>query len=124
MLRVLKSLELGQSVFGVDWSNLWLQPQDGSVNLTPSLHLSDYLTFKSGPPLITNLQDPAELARKISMMERATWEAYALIRARTDVQRALDECCDALGAPALVRVPSLTSFGVHAAKDPPSPDSH
>ena len=99
-LRTLKRLQLGRALFGVDWSNLWLQPQDGSVVLTPSLTIFDYFTA------LHNVTSAEKLAERISQMERSTWEASSLIRMRMDVQRALDECCDELGAPPLVRVPS------------------
>ena len=48
-------------------------------------------------------------------MERVTWEASSLIRMRMDVQRALDEICDAHHAPPLVRVPSTAEMSANAA---------
>ena len=50
-LRTLKLLRLGRALFGVDWSNLWLQPQDGSVVLTPPLSLADYHGYAPPRPL-------------------------------------------------------------------------
>ena len=51
--------------------------------------------------------DPSQLAAMIHHMERCVWEASSLIRARMDVQEALDECVDAFCKPVpLVRVPS------------------
>lgn len=70
--------------------------------ITPSLTLSDF------HGVLSNLQSSTELAAKLRMMERATWEAASLIRARMDVQHALDACCESLNAPlpTLSRVPS------------------
>ena len=109
-LRTLKTLQLGRSLFGVDWSNLWLQPQDGSVVLTPSLTLRDF------SDVLNNLSSAEQLASRILEMERATWEAASLIRARMDVQHALDECADALGSPSLSRVPSRIEVNTNAAQ--------
>ena len=108
-LRTLKRLQLGRSLFGVDWSNLWLQPQDGSVVLTASLEIADYVG------ILNNLSNAHTLRRRIHQMERATWEASSLIRARMDVQRALDECTGELGAPMLARVPSRMELQAKAA---------
>ena len=100
LLRTLQKLQLGRSLFGVDWSNLWLQPQDGSVVITPNITLSDY----NG--VLHNLE-ATQIASMIAQMERATWEAASLIRARMDVQAALDDFCESLdGMPTLTRVPS------------------
>ena len=49
-------------------------------------------------------------------MERATWEASSLIRARMEVQHALDECCAGLGSPTLSRVPSRIEVNLRAAQ--------
>ena len=101
-LRVLRTLQLGRALFGVDWSNLWLQtgtgPQDGSVVLTPSLSLTNW-TY-----VLSNLEQPHELASMIAQMERGAWEASSLIRGRLDVQKALDDCADQY-------VPSTTGNG-------------
>ena len=116
------------TLFGVDWSNLWLQAQydDSSVVLTPEIRLTDYRES------LNNLTSPDELARKIRVMERATWEAIARIRMRIDVDRALDACaarCGAAGGTSslvpVVRVPSANSCTGTELKadgrDPPHP---
>ena len=84
-LRTLKKLQLGSSLLGVDWSNLWLQPQDGSVVLTPVIRLRHWAK------VLSNLDHKEELSSMIAHMERCVWEASSLIRARMDVQKALDE---------------------------------
>ena len=93
-LHTLQRLRLLVDLFGVDWSNLWLQEQNGSVVLTPDIRLSDFAG------VLSNVEHVDELARKMAVMERATWEAYALIRARMNVEGALDACCVAHGVPA------------------------
>ena len=82
-LHTLRQLALLVDLFGVDWSNLWLQAQDGSVVLTPDLRPRHYCG------VLSNVESPADLADKIRAMERATWEATALIRTRLDVDDAL-----------------------------------
>ena len=108
-LRAIKRLELGRALFGVDWSNLWLQPQDGSVVLTPRLQLSNWVK------VLSNLDQREELEGMIQQMERCVWEASSLIRARMDVQHALDECAYKFEAPAPARrVPSAGSSSKEA----------
>uniref|UniRef100_A0A7S2I564 Uncharacterized protein n=1 Tax=Haptolina brevifila TaxID=156173 RepID=A0A7S2I564_9EUKA len=92
-LHTLQRLQLLVDLFGVDWSKLWLQEQNGSVVLTPDINLCDFAG------VLSNVEHVDELARKMAVMERATWEAYALIRARMDVEAALDTCCVAHGLP-------------------------
>ena len=113
-LRTLQRLGLLVDLFGVDWSHLWLQSQDGSVVLTPDIQLYHYAG------VLSNVASFDELRAKIRSMERATWEALALIRTRSDVDDALAALLEAAptaasalqgvpqGVP-LVRVPSVAS---------------
>ena len=103
-LRTIKRLQLGRSLFGVDWSNLWLQPQDGSVVLTPELNLTHWMY------VLSNLDDREVLKGMIHQMEVCVWESCSLIRMRMDVQRALDDCADAFATQPLSRVPSQGSM--------------
>jgi len=91
-LMTLQRLELLVNLFGVDWSQIWLQPQEGSVTLTPSdVYISDYLhTFE-------NLRSPEILSRFIREMERAVWEADANIQTRMRVEVALANACKECG---------------------------
>ena len=72
---------------------MWLQADGnyGSVMITPDFLLRDCLN------LVANLREPRELARMIAEMERATFEASALLRTRFDVRHALDELIAAAG---------------------------
>ena len=113
-LRTLQRLGLLVDLFGVDWSHLWLQSQDGSGVLTPDIQLYHYAG------VLSNVASFDELRAKIRSMERATWEALALIRTRSDVDDALAALLEAAptaasalqgvpqGVP-LVRVPSVAS---------------
>jgi hypothetical protein len=46
-LATMQRLQLLVDLFGVDWSHVWLQPLDGSVNIMPSLELQ--VGGRSGP---------------------------------------------------------------------------
>lgn len=131
-LRTLQKLHLLVDLFGVDWSNLWLQSQDGSVVLTPDLELRHYAG------VLSNVASLADLQQKMRSMERATWEALPLIRTRTDVDDALaaldlevHSTASPKAAP-LARVPSKTGEGLgEVGQDdggdvvpPPAPTPH
>mmetsp|Transcript_15090 Transcript_15090/g.50084 ORF Transcript_15090/g.50084 Transcript_15090/m.50084 type:complete len:691 (+) Transcript_15090:876-2948(+) len=90
-LRTIQRLRLMSDLTGFDLTQMWLQEQDGSVTLTPAIQLGDLTA------LISNLEEPAQLSRRIREMERATFEASALLRTRFDVRAALDECIAAAG---------------------------
>ena len=57
------------------------------------------IIIKIGSSLLVEESSNRVNADWIAGMERATWEATGLIRARLDVQCALDECCLAVDAP-------------------------
>ena len=84
-MRTMQQLGLLVDLFGVDWSHLWLQSQDGSVVLTPDLKLSHF----SDRHLLSNVASLEDLNDKMRSMERATWEGMGLIRTRMDVDAAL-----------------------------------
>jgi len=92
-LRTVQQLNLSLDLIGIDWTRMWLQADGnyGSVMITPDFLLRDCLN------LVANLRDPRELARMIAEMERATFEASALLRTRFDVRHALDELIAAAG---------------------------
>ena len=91
-LMTLQRLELLLNLFGVDWSHLWLQPQDGSVTLSPGdIYFSDFLTA------FDNLKSAERLSRMMREMERAVWEADANIQTRMRIEAALQEACEACG---------------------------
>ena len=92
-LRTVQQLNLSLDLIGIDWTRMWLQADGnyGSVMITPDFLLRDCLN------LVANLREPRELARMIAEMERATFEASALLRTRFDVRHALDELIAAAG---------------------------
>lgn len=47
-LATMQRLQLLLDLFGVDWSHVWLQPLDGSVNIMPSLELQARSTHSLG----------------------------------------------------------------------------
>ena len=94
-LRTLAALRLDWKLFGCDWSQMWLQPQDphvAGVTLTIDPHVSDYNDF------VGNLTHPEVLRRMVRTMERNTWEAAAMMRTHMRVEKALAAALSAVGA--------------------------
>ncbi|EOD36332.1 hypothetical protein EMIHUDRAFT_252392 [Emiliania huxleyi CCMP1516] len=58
-LRTIQRLRLMSDLTGFDLTQMWLQEQDGSVTLTPAIQLGDLTA------LISNLEEPAQLSRRI-----------------------------------------------------------
>ena len=103
-MRTMQQLGLLVDLFGVDWSHLWLQSQDGSVVLTPDLKLSHF----TDRHLLSNVASLEDLNAKMRGMERATWEGMGLIRTRMDVDAALSALEGVAVDVPVSRVPSAT----------------
>ena len=73
--------------------------------ITPDITLYHYAG------VLSNVESLDDLAAKMRSMERATWEAFSLMRTRTDVDGALSALCESCQPPApmpLSRVPSTS----------------
>eukprot|EP01064_Diplonema_japonicum_P036249 TRINITY_DN8089_c5_g1_i1.p1 TRINITY_DN8089_c5_g1~~TRINITY_DN8089_c5_g1_i1.p1 ORF type:complete len:626 (+),score=96.57 TRINITY_DN8089_c5_g1_i1:61-1878(+) len=88
-LRILASLRLMWDVFGVDWSNLWLQESMGDITITPPMYISDFWNISVN--LSSDVSGKAELDRKIETAERLTWKALPMISKRMDIQKKIDD---------------------------------
>jgi hypothetical protein len=81
-LKLLRDLHLLPSVFGTDWSGVFLQKFYGSVTVTPKPRLLDYVFLLSDP-------DAKDMARRISEGERRTWPSLIQIENRMRIERAI-----------------------------------
>lgn len=133
-LRVMRSQRLGPLLFGVDWSQVFLQDNQGDVTLSPTVPLIDYWN------VVSNASSRAQIERMVAEGEQITWRAMPMIESRLRIQALLDSAIDdplltspsqegALGGPRAEPAPSSRSAGADAeppraeAKARPEPES-
>jgi len=88
-LRILAQLDMLPSVFGSDWSYLFLQEFQGHVTLVPSTDLLDFWHLLSDPTV--------QRMRKYIQGGKATaWRKMPMLRSRMLLDQALDEALRSL----------------------------
>ncbi|KAG8461319.1 hypothetical protein KFE25_010506 [Diacronema lutheri] len=87
-LRVMRSQKLGPVLFGVDWSHVFLQDNQGDITLSPSVPLTDYIN------VINNAHSRAQIERMVAEGEQITWRAMPMLEGRLRIQKLLDEAID------------------------------
>jgi len=98
-LRVMRAQKLGPTFFGVDWSHVYLQDNQGDITLSPTAPLVDYWN------VVNNASSKAQIERMVAEGEHITWRAMPMIQNRLRVQRLLDGAIDdpLLTSPPLIR---------------------
>jgi len=91
LLKVMRTTDMLFSIFGVDWSYLFLQEAQGDITMVPHAGLRDYSL------LLHNVPSKAHLSELIRQSERSAWRHFPIIRNRMRLERALEELEDALG---------------------------
>lgn len=83
ILKVTRNTGMLFRVFGVDWSYLFLQEEQGDITIVPHAGLSDYLR------ILDNVHSRPHLEELVKKSERSTWRHFSVIRHRMRLERAL-----------------------------------
>lgn len=84
-LSIMRDLDLMPLVMSQNVSNVWLQKFDGSITITPTPALSDYVNI---------LTDPSRerMERYIRLGAQRTWPKLRMISNRLKIERKIFEC--------------------------------
>jgi len=90
ILKITRNTGMLFRMFGVDWSYLFLQEEQGDITIVPNVGLSDYLK------ILDNIHSRPHLDELVKKSERSTWRHFSIIRHRMRLERALEKLSSAL----------------------------
>ncbi|CAF9903830.1 MAG: hypothetical protein GOMPHAMPRED_000568 [Gomphillus americanus] len=83
-LKVLRRLELLPRPMGQDWSEIWLQPFNGTITIWPRSKLPDFVHILSDP-------SPTRLARMLQVGQSSTFPKLLFIANRIKIERLIEQ---------------------------------
>ena len=83
-LKVLRRLELLPRPMGQDWSEIWLQPFNGTITIWPRSRLPDFIYILSDP-------SPTRLARMLQVGQLSTFSKLLFIANRIKIERLIEQ---------------------------------
>ncbi|CAF2626547.1 unnamed protein product [Rotaria sp. Silwood2] len=89
-LRVLGMLDLLPTVFGQDWSFLFLQEFQGQITMVPHVRLIDYFR------LISDIKDVKEISHYLQEGKLTAWRKFGMIKNREIIRLTLKDCIQIL----------------------------